>query len=119
MPAGERHDVTADPLTPYWRAKVEAAAAGLPMPTAGHVIVNPIPQGIEPTQADLLFAKLWNAGAPYWSIAVHLKLGHMSRCAPWSQRLRFQGWSLFPRGMGWKPPADWQQRVDRIIESGG
>lgn len=121
MSAADRHDPLADPLTPYWRAKVEAAAAGLPMPNEAlpRPDFSPFPRGVDPDPRDALFAKLWNAGAPYYAITMQMKFGHMSRCHAWSQRLRYLGYSLFHRGMGWKPPPDWQQRVDRIIELGG
>ena len=119
MSAAE-HDVTADPLSPYWRAKVEAAAAGLPMPRCGDARVDfdPLPREGEIDPRDALFATLWNAGAPYYAIAMHIKMGHFTRCHAWSVRLRFLGYALYHRGMGWKPPDDWRQRVDEIIGSG-
>lgn len=72
MNAGpENHDVTADPLTPYWRAKVEAAAAGQPMPREARPreALEPFPEGLDPDPRDAMFIKLWNVGAPYHAIA--------------------------------------------------
>lgn len=103
-----KHDVLADPLSPYWRAKVEAAMALPPEKLASRIAISRLTPGY-------LMREMWRAGVPAAAIS--------SACGVGSRRIIGNAFAravradptLPRRGSGWRPPKDWQQRLDAIM----
>lgn len=108
------HDPLADPLSPYWRAKVNAALRGTARP-----VVASSPPGLRTMaarrRAEKLLIALWPTGARARVIARHLGCGERA-VARMLRELRAAGHDLPYRERHYRPPADYAARVDAVLE---
>lgn len=107
------HDPIADPLTPDWRAKVDAVIQhGIPR-RAPAFAREPLRLDQLPPQ-DQRIAGMWALGAPAVAVAAALK---MPVSSVWSRVYSMQGrgLALDRRSRAWTPPEGWQNRLADIL----